>query len=1020
MRRVKRFSLYVGIVLLLCIFAAVGIRALLPHTDILKQSIEAALEKATNQKVSLGNVHLTHSFSRLIDVTLEDLVITSADGNTLASVRRVNLQPALMSLLRLHVTISAITMEGLSSSISLGSDGGDTSLFLPIPLPGQSGQAVSESEPQKTTHVLSQDDKKQEPEPAAGRTITWGVGIVRLLDGRLDVVGVQGKDPLLSISKLSGDLRKEPGENTYSYRLEAALQAGSKNTGMVKSTGMLKGDENWSRLDAASIDVKGRALDLALMDVYVPNSILSFSDLQAEKCDVRVVFERGKPIRASMDAALGNQEKGIVGIGIEGEVAIDDDLAGVRAVEAQSRLERFPLALLGESIRQTIPLKSDAGYANAKIDWSWEKQAWKASGNLELHDVIISAGKLSPDPISVAADFKLNPQLLILKKLNLKQVHGELSLTGQISGPLSESPSLDLAWEGAIGDRFLKPFVAPHVEAAGSVLLRGTAKGPVHDLSAEATANLQGVSLGISHYVQKKRDTAGTLALSARIRRHGESAASKTQAEASLSCRFANVQIGLHDQASLIPNAKIELETKIVADTRRLDVKDASLVLYGPERSQKILSASANVTAVGSTQEKMGIQIKTTLDKPTFNMLLKSFSPLLDLDGKTELVFKMSGTRDAFDWSINAPLSGMGIRSGTGFSKPAGTPASITAAGTWNRGEITLAKGEVSSSGLALMASGRLRDGKGSFHNLNVDIRKMDLADVSKLMTVKDFRISGSVDGQLRIGNSGQGFAPAGKVNLSNVTLSPQQQPGFMLANINGAVEIKGQTLRSDHLSGRVKGALDAPVKMHGILTNITSLETIHGNVFIQTGKGTLRADFLTPIISQTQQAIGRALAMGGLSNGERVFEVEGGSASLNIGGGLIQTQDLKIKGSAVALGAVGSYRLAENSLNSTVSVQTRLFENMPLGKIPAVQQILKQNEGWLKATGLDKELRKFGIKPPENQPGESPKPADEKIPPTTVLFKVQGSVRNPQVIPILESSLDKKTLELLKNLSQL
>jgi uncharacterized protein YhdP len=287
-------------------------------------------------------------------------------------------------------------------------------------------------------------------------------------------------------------------------------------------------------------------------------------------------------------------------------------------------------------------------------------------------------------------------------------------------------------------------------------------------------------------------------------------------------------------------------------------------------------------------------------------------------------------------------------------------------------------------------------------------------------MPSKDVRISGLVEGQIRLQNIGQAVLPYGTLKLSNVGLTPNPQASVMLSNINGAVEIKEKTLKSDQLLGTLKGLLDAPVKLQGTLTNVESLEAMQGNVSIQTGKGTMKADFLTPILGQTQQAIGRVLSMSGLSNGERVFEVDGGSASLSIGGGLVQTEDLKIKGALMALGALGSYKTVDNTLNATVSVQTRLFENIPLGKIPGIQKLVKQNEGWLKATGLDKELKKFGIKPPENQMGESPKTPDENIAPTTILFKMQGSIHSPQLIPVLESSLDKKTIDRLKNLSHL
>ncbi|MDQ1238561.1 MAG: hypothetical protein QG577_746, partial [Thermodesulfobacteriota bacterium] len=757
------------------------------------------------------------------------------------------------------------------------------------------------------------------------------------------------------------------------------------------------------------------------LDVYVPNNLLSFKDVQAKKFDAKAVFQRGKPISASLDLLILNKADVMAHLGLQGEVAMNDGLTSIESIRAQSRIDKLPLDFFGESIREKIAVKSDLGNLTGNVDWFWDKLGWKASGLLELDQVMFTGGNISPvEPLSISAEFELDPQIVAFKKIHFRQLHSFVSSSGDVSGLFAEAPSINLTYHGVLDESNLKPLSKTSVDVSGQVSVKGAVKGSLQDLHVDFTGDLANFSAGMPPHFQKKLNTPGKLSLAARVSRQLGSSGTRPRVEGSLHCTLSNVQIGILDQPTAFPMVRTEFETKIAADAKGIDFKDASLVLYGPEKSQKILSASGYLTAVGSSNEKLSLQIKPVLDKSVLKMLQKSLAPTLDLDGKTELVLRLSGSRDKFDWSLNAPLSGTAIKIGTGFSKPLGMPASVAAQGTWNRGSVTLTKAEASSTGLTLTGNGRLRNENGSFQNVTIDIKKIDLAEFSKLMPSKDVRISGVVEGQIRLQSVGQAVLPYGTLNLSNVGLTTNPQAGVMLSNINGAVEIKEKTLKSDQLLGRLKGLLDAPIKLQGTLTNVESLEAMQGNVSIQTGKGTMKADFLTPILGQTQQAIGRALSMSGLSNGERVFEVDGGSASLNISGGLVQTQDLKIKGALMALGAVGSYKTVDKTLNATVSVQTRLFENIPLGKIPEIQKLVKQNEGWLKATGLDKELKKFGIKPPENQTGESPKTPDENIAPTTILFKMQGSIHSPKLIPVLESSLDKQTIDKLKNLSHL
>jgi len=100
MRGLKRTLLIsLVVVLLLATGLFVALRAL-PQSDFIRESVRNSLEDITKQDVALGMVNVSISFPNLIHLTLDNIAVSSKQGEKLVSADRVTLTPSLVSLLK--------------------------------------------------------------------------------------------------------------------------------------------------------------------------------------------------------------------------------------------------------------------------------------------------------------------------------------------------------------------------------------------------------------------------------------------------------------------------------------------------------------------------------------------------------------------------------------------------------------------------------------------------------------------------------------------------------------------------------------------------------------------------------------------------------------------------------------------------------------------------------------------------------------------------------------------------------
>jgi hypothetical protein len=86
------------------------------------------------------------------------------------------------------------------------------------------------------------------------------------------------------------------------------------------------------------------------------------------------------------------------------------------------------------------------------------------------------------------------------------------------------------------------------------------------------------------------------------------------------------------------------------------------------------------------------------------------------------------------------------------------------------------------------------------------------------------------------------------------------------------------------------------------------------------------------------------------------------------------------------------------------------------VGRIPIVKRVLKNNQGLLRALGLEKELKRFGVKIPQSKDQES---SSDKATakPAVLMFTVTGPLGNANFQWVMEESIEPKTKVRLKRL---
>jgi hypothetical protein len=277
------------------------------------------------------------------------------------------------------------------------------------------------------------------------------------------------------------------------------------------------------------------------------------------------------------------------------------------------------------------------------------------------------------------------------------------------------------------------------------------------------------------------------------------------------------------------------------------------------------------------------------------------------------------------------------------------------------------------------------------------------------------FKLSGPVEATINVRHGDTGMVPSGAIRLLSADYGPDKS-AWGLEKLQGKIEIEGTNLVANDITGRIHGTMEGPLRISGTLNQISSLDKMLGRVSLLIGPGRIKNEQLRNTLNQAQILIETLLNPGMPDKKSDLTEFESLGGDFEIKSGSVHTGNLGLKGQGYNAAVIGNLRLDSLALDAVAGVHTVTTAVDALGKIPGVQKFVKKHEDLLRITGLDKELKRLGIQVPADQETKADTQAPVKTP-VTVFVKLRGPAASPEVIPVLETALNKETLTRLKSL---
>jgi len=618
------------------------------------------------------------------------------------------------------------------------------------------------------------------------------------------------------------------------------------------------------------------------------------------------------------------------------------------------------------------------------------------------------------------AHIKASPEQLLLENLEVFGATRLASIAGKVVKPFSKNPGIDLKGAVTFEPHWLKGFgiqLPKALEIGGAIPVRGVVRGEGDQLWTDLTGDLTGTEFRWNPYFQKGSGKKATLSFKGKFSPGGDSKPRQQRPEALIRLSMAGANLRLTPQAPWISGTIVQLDSKVLSNGSTLDFKDAALAVRRGSEAGDLLTAKASVRAVGSSSPRIEANGTVTLDKRLLALAGVEAPATFAMSGSAPLKLSLSGSPPNFDWNAELPLTHLDITIQHAFRKPGGMNGSASASGKFVGDEVLLNNGRLTLPGLQVTANGLLRDTAGNFRGVTLNVKKAELKEIARLVpAASGMGLAGPVEAAISLKPIPRGVAPAGTVRLLSVDYRPDKA-GWAMEKMKGTLELDGASVEVPELTGTMSGILEGPVKLKGSLSGVNSMETLDGRLSASIRQGRIKADRLRGILNQTQLLVGTLLNPQSPDKANDPLEFQSLSGDFQIASGTARTDNLTVKGHDLGCGAIGNLRLASMELDALIGIHTVTVVGDVIGKIPAVKQFVKKHEGFLEATGIGKELKRFGIDIADTKDPKAGQPTGAVKTPVTMILKLKGPASSPSVTPVLENAIEKGTLARLKSL---
>lgn len=1004
----KILILLAALAALVACIAIIAVIAL-PGTDFVRNGVQDKLREVTGQEVSLGSIEISGSFPSLISVTVKDVALSSSDGKKVLSADSVVLIPELAPLLQREVSVESVTIRGLRTFMIRAADGTIQNVFIPVPVSSGNANLRPDARPE------AQRSTRQDLEagPGGGSGLRWSVDAIRLEDCRVDWIDhhvVSGRETVVPISHVNGSMKRVEPANSFSVKLNGRIGDQKEKSSPFVVDGVVSLSNDLSAVQRATVDISSDALNLDFVFAYLPAQAEALRQLGTVVASAGIEWEKGKSGRI----AFRTESKEPLTAKASGEASFAPGFSAVERASATCVVKGFPLALVKHLVPEMLPFNVEMGTLTAALQGEGGgPQNWNVGGSLELRDVVPvgSLAKLAPR-VHVSVKGDLDPARLVIDHFQIGDHTTLARIDGHVSQPLTEKRALDLKGEFLIEPQWLTSLglqVPKEIHFNGPIPVHGSVKGRLASPFLDLKADISALGIEWLPYLDKAPGSKASVSMKGNP---FSLAVHKQPDRPTISVRLQSARLGSPPHA--LTKASVQMDAAIQVTPNTVDLKDAVLTVKRASDGADVVTANASVSHIGASDLRFDGNASVTVNKELIVLAGLDSRAGVTVEGSSPLKVKFSGTPSVLQWSLELPLNDLDVSVREAFRKPGGVAGSCKAVGKWSGEILELTDGRLIIPGLTLHARGPVMDRTGKFREAVLDVKKLELTDLLRLTpSISRAGLSGHLAATIQLKNSGGQIVPSGKITVLGVDYRPPNA-GLGVERVTGSLEPSGTSVAIPELKGKLTGAIEAPVKIKGSLAHVPDVSNLSGHIILQGGPGNIRAETLQRILKQVQ-LVGTLL--GPLTNQKNadLMELRSLSADIDIKSGTATTENFRIAGPGLAAGAIGSIQLNKSDMDLTAAIQGATAVGTAIGKIPEVQKLVKRHEGLLKATGLDKELKRFGIGVPEGNTNGDPQ--NQAATPITVILKVRGPISGPQISPVLESGIDKGTLSRLKSL---
>lgn len=1025
------FKKIIIVIVTVCLVIGIGsflIARFLPESDFLKGVIENKLNEVTGQKASIGSVQVRFGFPSLINVVVQDIDLKDINSRELFYSGSMRLNVGIWSLLTGNPSLNDLKISSARLKVYRDSSGNIESVFSrktagvtegPAPLrpeqPLESG---------KETPLHGTAPAPSSPKVEAAHKLSWPIRHIEIESSQITFedssVGLR-KPILTSFENIGGNINRQ--DNVFDFQVDGTPNCPGVESSKLAIGGSIKVGPELSSIEFADINCN---LDtVKLIDPYfLPRKVVPWiSKLEINKLTLNTHIRKGDHTRIDFSAGVF-QTKDSPGLRFTASATLTPDFTRIEGLRLKGVSDDVQIVNMERVVpKEVLDQFGPGGSINISFEGSWSSEAGLSiAGSAGLHD-FPTPGKYAflGKQLSTSMAFELTSDSLVVKELKLQNESSSslMSIKGTLNGPFAGDRSLDLharvncegAWLSHLGMSSYKDLIL-----RGPIPVDVHLKGVSKDLKVDLDVDLSGSALSLKSVFEKEMGVKARLEAHSAVSLDSSKPLSSVLKHMDVKFKAQDAIIKLTAGFQPIANCPLSLDAELTGSKGMYDLKNFSMKISLPGNKHTLIFAKGYVSRLNSQAPDLNIEGNLNLNRELVNLLGLPSKASVDMAGGASLNFRVTGSPNSLKWSLGAPLKGASFTIGDWFVKKAGIDLDVTLSGTRTPGEIHIGQARIKSPGFTGVASGEIGNKPGASNSFKLDVDEAEIGALAGLFpSLRQSGFSGPIRGSLEFNGPGRGIPISGRIQLMSVNYRPHKSP-ITFEKVTGTVYLKGHSIDSDQIKGYVHGTIDAPVNASLKLSGLENLGSMNGKISLSAGPGKLSVDRLRSVLNQARSLIEPFLNGNGEVKKFNPFELKSATADLTMDAGTLRTDNVRIRASGLSIGAIGSANLKSRQIDILSYIRTSAAPLSAIGTIPVVKDIIKKNEGLLKMTGLDKELKKLGIeKNQDQQPDKREQTNKEQE--LNVIVKIAGLWAEPTLMPVLETAIPRNQVNQLKEL---